>query len=114
MFRFTIRELLILTVTAGLAVGSWLDRRADDLRTIKLQRDRIALQRERDVLFAKLETTANKEQMLRQEAQTWESLTKYREDERGYWMNKAQKLEEQIHRTAQLSNPKQPSPLPDP
>ena len=26
MFRFTIRELLILTVTAGLAVGWWLDR----------------------------------------------------------------------------------------
>ena len=25
MFRFTIRELLILTVTAGLAVGWWLD-----------------------------------------------------------------------------------------
>ena len=28
MFRFTIRELLILTVTAGLAVGWWLDHRA--------------------------------------------------------------------------------------
>jgi hypothetical protein len=27
MFRFTTRELLILTVTAGLAVGWWLDRR---------------------------------------------------------------------------------------
>jgi len=27
MFRFTIRELLILTVTAGLAVGWWIDRR---------------------------------------------------------------------------------------
>jgi len=26
MFRFTIRELLILTVTAGLAVGWWVDR----------------------------------------------------------------------------------------
>jgi hypothetical protein len=26
MFRFTIRELLILTVTAGLAVGWWIDR----------------------------------------------------------------------------------------
>ena len=25
MFRFTIRELLILTVTAGLAVGWWID-----------------------------------------------------------------------------------------
>ena len=29
MFRFTIRELLILTVTAGLAVGWWLDHRAN-------------------------------------------------------------------------------------
>lgn len=27
MFRFTIRELLILTVTAGLAVGWWTDHR---------------------------------------------------------------------------------------
>ncbi len=27
MFRFTIRELLILTVTAGLAVGWWVDHR---------------------------------------------------------------------------------------
>jgi hypothetical protein len=27
MFRFTIRELLILTVTAGLALGWWLDHR---------------------------------------------------------------------------------------
>jgi hypothetical protein len=27
MFRFTIRELLILTVTAGLAVGWWLEHR---------------------------------------------------------------------------------------
>jgi hypothetical protein len=27
MFRFTIRELLILTVTAGLAVGWWIDHR---------------------------------------------------------------------------------------
>jgi len=27
MFRFTIRELLILTVTVGLAVGWWMDRR---------------------------------------------------------------------------------------
>jgi|GEM_PF-2914643 hypothetical protein len=27
MFRFSIRELLILTVTAGLAVGWWADRR---------------------------------------------------------------------------------------
>jgi|GEM_PF-2176056 hypothetical protein len=26
MLRFTIRELLILTVTAGLAVGWWIDR----------------------------------------------------------------------------------------
>ena len=30
MFRFTIRELLILTVTAGLAVGWWLDHRQRD------------------------------------------------------------------------------------
>jgi hypothetical protein len=29
MFRFTIRELLILTVTAGLAVGWWMERRAN-------------------------------------------------------------------------------------
>src|SRR4029450_5648125 len=29
MFRFTIRELLILTVTAGLAVGWWMDHRAN-------------------------------------------------------------------------------------
>jgi len=28
MFRFTIRELLILTVTAGLAVGWWVDHQA--------------------------------------------------------------------------------------
>jgi hypothetical protein len=28
MFRFTIRELLILTMTAGLAVGWWLEHRA--------------------------------------------------------------------------------------
>lgn len=27
MFRFTIRELLILTVTAGLAVGWWIDHK---------------------------------------------------------------------------------------
>jgi len=27
MWRFTIRELLILTVTAGLAVGWWIDHR---------------------------------------------------------------------------------------
>jgi len=27
MFRFTIRELLILTVTAALAVGWWIDHR---------------------------------------------------------------------------------------
>jgi hypothetical protein len=27
MLRFTIRELLILTVTAGLAVGWWLEHR---------------------------------------------------------------------------------------
>jgi hypothetical protein len=27
MFRFSIRELLILTLTAGLAVGWWLDHR---------------------------------------------------------------------------------------
>jgi hypothetical protein len=35
MFRFTIRELLILTVTAGLAVSWWLDRSslASRLRT---------------------------------------------------------------------------------
>jgi hypothetical protein len=39
MFRFTIRELLILTVTAGLAVGWWLDRNhvsKDRERTRKL------------------------------------------------------------------------------
>jgi len=28
MFRFTIRELLILTLTVGLAVGWWIDRRS--------------------------------------------------------------------------------------
>lgn len=28
MFRFTIRELLTLTLAAGLAVGWWLDRRS--------------------------------------------------------------------------------------
>lgn len=28
MFRFSIRELLILTLSAGLAVGWWLDHRA--------------------------------------------------------------------------------------
>jgi hypothetical protein len=28
MFRFTIRELLILTLSAGLAVGWWLDRQS--------------------------------------------------------------------------------------
>ena len=27
MFRFTIREVLVLTLAAGLAVGWWLDRR---------------------------------------------------------------------------------------
>ena len=32
MWRFSIRELLILTVTAGLAVAWWLDRRAAEAR----------------------------------------------------------------------------------
>jgi hypothetical protein len=31
MFRFTIRELLILTVTAGLAVGWWVDHRTMEI-----------------------------------------------------------------------------------
>jgi|GEM_PF-4675028 len=40
MFRFTIRELLILTVTAGLAVGWWLEhaknsRAAERLRVVE-------------------------------------------------------------------------------
>jgi hypothetical protein len=33
MLRFTIRELLILTVTAGLAVGWWLEHRANAANT---------------------------------------------------------------------------------
>ena len=39
MFRFTIRELLILTVTAGLAVGWWVENR----RVSQLQRDNFML-----------------------------------------------------------------------
>jgi hypothetical protein len=37
MFRFTIRELLILTVTVGLAVGWWMERRlkAEDVSDAK-------------------------------------------------------------------------------
>jgi hypothetical protein len=31
MFKFTIRELLILTVTAGLAVGWWIDHSAMEM-----------------------------------------------------------------------------------
>lgn len=38
MFRFTIREFLILTVTAGLAVGWWLDRRRSENREKVWQR----------------------------------------------------------------------------
>ena len=29
MFRFTIRELLVLTITAGIAVGWWIDHKAN-------------------------------------------------------------------------------------
>jgi len=35
MFRFTIRELLILTVTAGLAVGWCLDHRRIERLTVE-------------------------------------------------------------------------------
>src|SRR4029453_10840701 len=38
MFRFTIRELLILTVTVGLALGWWLDRRQSENREKVWQR----------------------------------------------------------------------------
>lgn len=37
MFRFTIRELLILTVTAGLAVGWWLDHRMQREHYVELE-----------------------------------------------------------------------------
>lgn len=40
MFRFTIRELLILTVTAGLAVGWWMDRSLLDLALKESEHDR--------------------------------------------------------------------------
>jgi hypothetical protein len=44
MFRFTIRELLILTLTAGLAVGWWEDHRVERerYRELKAKHDPLA------------------------------------------------------------------------
>ncbi len=39
MFRFTIRDVLWLTVVVGLAVGWWMDRRGLEKRAAKIKTD---------------------------------------------------------------------------
>jgi hypothetical protein len=87
MLRFTIRDVLWLSVVVALAVAWQLTRRASEIRAADMQRQNIALQRERDTLFAKLRTTANKEEIARAEAQTWEGLYNKSAFEASYFRN---------------------------
>jgi len=52
MFRFTIRELVLLTVIVAMVVGWWVDRRRLDVPLSKMakyeQEERIALKRKQD------------------------------------------------------------------
>ena len=48
MFRFTIRDVLWLTVVVGLAVGWWLDNKRIETEVFKLSSERRAIKAEFD------------------------------------------------------------------